>query len=163
MINNTLNSHLCDSGRFLQMLEERGALLYGNACEPSSVKPPSFMYLEEEEMRAQCHVCALHNTVHCIEYPSHFSWMTEGSLRFLRCCTQNWQTELSIIWNVILLYQNLKAKTHIYFHSYSASKGTFIMAWSPWCWMYKLPFRWHLPAEFHERENFHRIRRHENL
>lgn len=28
------------------MLEEREALLYGNACEPSSVKPPTFMCLK---------------------------------------------------------------------------------------------------------------------
>lgn len=31
-----------------QILEERGALLYGNACEPSSVKLPSFMCLKED-------------------------------------------------------------------------------------------------------------------
>lgn len=31
-----------------EILEERGALLYGNACEPSSVKLPSFMWLKED-------------------------------------------------------------------------------------------------------------------
>lgn len=51
MINNTLDSHLCYTKRFLTtapVLQQRGALLCGNACEPSSVKLSSFMYMEEE-------------------------------------------------------------------------------------------------------------------
>lgn len=35
-----------DSEQLPPMLEEREALLCGNACEPSSVKPPTFMCLK---------------------------------------------------------------------------------------------------------------------
>ena len=66
IINNTLDSHLCYTGRFLTTaptLEQRGALLCGNACEPSSVKPSSFMHMEEDEITAAnkglMHVCVL--------------------------------------------------------------------------------------------------------
>lgn len=177
IINNTLDSHLRYTKRFLTtapVLQQRGALLCGNACEPSSVKPSSFMYMEEDEITAAnkgfyaclCPFFIILYPVGCEAFPTDFGWTTEGSSHNLKTdFFSSSQTEMQFSWIKTSRQKTQTTAftiTTFYFirsRRVWRKKTTFKMAWSPRCSMFKLPFRWHLPADFHERENFLRFGR----
>lgn len=89
------------------MLQQREALLCGNACEPSSVKPSSFMYMEEDEITAVnkgfyaclCPFFIILYPVGCEAFPTDFGWMTEGSSHNLKTdFFSSSQTEMQFSW-----------------------------------------------------------------
>lgn len=129
IINNTLDSHLWDSGRFLTtspMPKQKGAALYSNACEPSSVKPSnSFMDLEEDEITAAnmplilcmcgfviirwcffmlCSISRYHTTTTVYIIFSPWMFHTE----FANCNIQHLGSDVNF------LTKNLKTKAHIH-------------------------------------------------